>query len=125
MPRVSTILLVALLTAHVLPVSAQQQSPIPQGYHFDQIATTTLAASTTSAQASVGAYPMVLITNTSNAVACIAWGANPVAIYPCQGNFLSPGQSGIFLTLSAAKIAAVLSTGSATLQVYEGYIIPG
>lgn len=112
-----------LLWACAAHAQGTTTTPIPPGFLFNQSATTTLSASTISAQASVGSYPMVMVTNTSNAKACIVWGASPVATYPCNQS-LAPGQSGIYLTLGAAKVAAILQTGSATLLLYEGYIVP-
>jgi hypothetical protein len=100
------------------------------GQAFDALATTTLAATTTSAQASISSsYPMVQVTNPSpTTTVCLAFGANPVAQYPCPTTLqVPPGQTLIFLTGGASAIAAIYIPGSGasgTLAINEGYVVP-
>lgn len=118
------ILLVATLLA---PIPALAQVAIPPGFLINPVATATPTATDTSAQTSLTSVPFVWAVNQGLVSVCAAWGANPIAAFPCDSqHVIPPGQSSAFPVLGAAKIALITQTATTTavVQLNEGYLAP-
>lgn len=117
------------LTLLSAAASAQGTTPLPTGYALTTPDTTTISAvATSSTRASLVSHPLVLVSNTGNQPACLAYGdVTVVAMWPCGAQspfYAGPGQTVMLGVLGAGYLAGITGAGSTTLDVKEGYLEP-